>query len=408
MSEAEVMKRFEERETNQVLVARQPICASNQKTLGYELLFRNSLENRAIIGDPDLATAQVIVNSFMEIGLDKIVGSSLAFINVTREFIIGNNCQSLPTDRVVLEILEDTVPDLELINALTALSALGYRFALDDFDFGPQTRPLIPFCDYVKVDLRAVQRGHVEGELRSLGNVKLLAEKVETLEEYDFCRRVGFDYFQGYFFCRPHIMYGTKIPTDKISLFRLLAKLRDPEVSPRDLETIFSEDISLRRYINSAHVGLTKKVESVAHAVRMVGTEHIRRLASLIMLTSVDDKPRELIVLSLVRAKMCELLAKRMGLSNSDAFFTVGLFSTLEAFLDCSMTEALDKLPLSDEIKIALIDGFGPLGEVLGFVLAYEKVQLDPRKIKLDSLAIRNVYIESVCWGDQFMTGLAA
>jgi len=407
---SEAGEHVEERKTNEVLVARQPICALNQKTLGYELLFRNSSENRAIIGDPDLATAQVIVNSFMEIGLDKIVGSSLAFINVTREFILGGNCRSLPTDRVVLEILEDTIPDLELINALTELSAAGYRFALDDFDFGPQTRALIPFCDFVKVDLRAVQRARVEDQLRSLVNVKLLAEKVETREEYDFCKRAGFDYFQGYYFCKPQIVHGTKIPTNKVSLFRLLAKLSDPEVSPRDIETVVSEDVSLSyrllRYINSAYVGLKKKVDSVAHAVRMVGTEHIRRLASLIMLTSIDGKPRELVVLSLVRAKMCELLAMKMGFPHREAFFTVGLFSTLDAFLDCSMAEAMDKLPLSDEIHKALIQGTGRLGEVLQCVIAYEQTQLDPRNIKLDSISLRNAYIESVGWGDQFMTHL--
>jgi EAL and modified HD-GYP domain-containing signal transduction protein len=405
-----VVERAEEHKINEVFVARQPICALNQKTLGYELLFRNSFENRAVIGDADLATAQVIVNSFMEIGLDKIVGSSLAFINVTREFILGDNCRSLPSDRVVLEILEDTIPDLELINALTALSAAGYRFALDDFDFGPRTRPLIPFCDFVKVDLRAVQRANIEDQLRSLVKVKLLAEKVETQEEYDFCKRVGFEYFQGYYFCKPHIVHGTKIPTNKVSLFRLLAKLSDPEVSSRDIETVVSEDVSLSyrllRYINSAYVGLKKKVDSVAHAVRMVGTEHIRRLASLIMLTSIDGKPRELVVLSLVRAKMCELVAMRMGFPHKDAFFTVGLFSTLDAFLDCSMVEAMDKLPLSDEIHKALIEGTGHLGEVLQCVIAYERAQLDPRKIKLDSISLRNAYIESVGWGDQFITRL--
>jgi len=408
----EVARQDEKAQSNEVLVARQPICAANQKTLGYELLFRSSLENRAIIDDPDLATAQVIVNSFMEIGLDKIVGPSLAFINVTREFILGNHCRSLPSDRVVFEILENTIPDRELMNALTALSASGYRFALDDYDFGSQTRPLIPFCDFVKVDLRAVQRADVEDQLKSLANVKLLAEKVETLEEYDFCKRVGFDYFQGYYFSKPNIIQGTKIPTNKVSVFRLLAKLRDPEVSPRDLEAIVGQDISLSykllRYINSAYLGLKKKVESVGHAVRMVGTEHIRLLASLIMLTSMDGKPRELVVLSLIRAKMCELLAMRLGLPNQDAFFTVGLFSALDAFLDCSMNDALDKLPLSDEIKRALTDGAGPLGEILQTVLSYEHLGSDPSEIKLNPSSMRSAYMESVCWGDQLMTTLAA
>ncbi len=394
------------------LVARQPICGLNQKTFGYELLFRNSAANYATIIDPDLATAQVIVNSFMEIGLDRIVGPSLAFINVSQDFIVKNRCRTLPPDRVVFEILEDTVPDRELIDALTSLSRSGYRFALDDYEFTNQTAPLLPHCEFVKVDLRQVSRDRIGEQLKSLQGNKLLAEKVETRDEYDFCKALGFEYFQGYYFCKPHIIAGTKVPTSRISIFRLLAKLRDPEVSTKELETIVSEDLSLSykllRYINSAYVGLKRKVESVGHAVRMVGTDHIRLLASLIMLTSMDDKPRELLSVSLIRAKMCELLATRLAAPNKESFFTVGLFSTLDAFLDCSMSDALDKLPLSDEIRNALLARKGTLGEVLQCVLAYEQTDLAAKDIRLDTTAIRNAYVESVFWGENLMNGLAA
>jgi EAL and modified HD-GYP domain-containing signal transduction protein len=398
--------------SDEVLVARQPICGVNQKTLGYELLFRDSSANYATIVDADLATAQVIVNSFMEIGLDRIVGPSLAFINVSKEFITSNRCRTLPPERVVFEILEDTVPDRDTIDALVSLKSSGYRFALDDYDFVNQTRPLLPYCDYVKVDLRQVDRESVGEQIKALGGKKLLAEKVETREEYDFCRSAGFEYFQGYFFCKPHIVSGTKIPTSRLSIFRLLSKLRDPDVSTKELESIVSEDLSLSykllRYINSAYLGLKRQVESVPHAVRMVGTDHIRLLATLIMLTSMNDKPRELLVVSLIRAKMCELLAAKLKLDNKEQFFTVGLFSTLDAFLDCSMNEALDKLPLSDDIHKALLQRQGTLGEVLDCVLAYEQADIASKNIRLDTTSVRDAYMESVHWGENLITGLAA
>ena len=399
--------------TPQVLVARQPICGLNARTFAYELLFRSPGATRAVFSDPDLATAQVIVNSFMDIGLDRIVGAAPAFINVTQDFIVKNNCRSLPKDRVVFEILEDTVPDQQLFKALESLTEDGYHFALDDFAFGDRLRPLLKFCDYVKVDLRQINRDELAEQLRTLEGIKLLAEKVETHEEYEFCRQMGFHYFQGYYFCKPNIVTGSKIAANKLSVFRLMSKLRDPNVNPRELEKIVGEDISLSykllRYINSAFLSLRRNIESVGHAVRMVGTDQIRMLASLLMLTSLDDKPRELVTISLIRARMCELLAMRLDVKNPETFFTVGLFSTLDAFLDCPMNEALSKLPLSDEIKAALLNREGSLGDILKCVLEYEQASMDePRQKKLDVGSVRNAYVESVSWGENLMTAMAA
>jgi len=223
---------------------------------------------------------------------------------------------------------------------------------------------------------------------------------------------MGFDYFQGYYFCKPDIIRGTTAPTNKVSVFRLLAKLREPDVNPRDLERIVAEDLSLSykllRDINSACMGLKRQIDSVGHAVRMVGTEHIRMLTSLMMLTNMEDKPRELLIVSLIRAKMCELLAMRLGVGNKEAFFTVGLFSTLDAYLDCPMNDALDTLPLSDEIRKALLQFEGPLGEVLKCVLSFEQTPDDPQRMKLDSNSVRHAYVESLCWGETLLGGMAA
>jgi EAL and modified HD-GYP domain-containing signal transduction protein len=383
-------------------VARQPICDAAQRTFAYELLFRNSDANRATIVNGEKATADVVVNSFMEIGLERMVGSALAFINVTHDFIADGHCRALPKDRVVLEILEDTPEDFELTVELNRLRATGYRFALDDYTFAGAARTLLPYSTFVKVDLRQVDRASIERELPRLReqNQALLAEKVETREEFEFCKRVGFEYFQGYFFCRPDIVSTITIPANRASLFRLLAKLHNPEIDARELEAIVGEDLSLSykllRYINSAYLGLSSTIESVGHAVRLVGIDHIRMLASLLMLSTVNDKPKELITISLIRAKMCQLEASRLGFAKQEPFFTVGLFSALDAFLDCPMDQALNSLPLSDRIRHALLKGDGPLGEVLTKVLDYER---NP----LGSQGLTPAYWEAVDWQQQLL-----
>jgi EAL and modified HD-GYP domain-containing signal transduction protein len=340
----------------------------------------------------------------MEIGLDRMVGPSLAFINVTPEFILSDYCRSMPRDRVVFEILEDTIPGTRLIEAVRQLSQEHYRFALDDFAFESARLPLLPFCSFVKVDLSLADRNMIANGLGDLKQspVKLLAEKVETFEEFDFCKAAGFDYFQGYFFCRPRILSVSRIPPNRVSICRLLSRLQHPDIKSHDIETIVEEDLSLSyrllRYINSACIAIPRKIDSISHAVRLVGLDHIKLLASLIMLTSLDDKPRELLTVSLVRARMCSLLAEKFRLRNTDAFFTVGLFSTLDAFLDCPMEEALRMLPLSDEIRQALLTRTGPLGPIFHSVLAYERGQWDAVRSGLESEIITEVYLSALEW----------
>lgn len=396
------------------LVARQPICDPNQNTFAYELLFRASAANAAAVFNADRATAQVIVNSFLEIGFERLLGSSPAFINVTDHFILADYCRSLPKDRVVFEILEDTVPNQPLMEALRQLTNAGYRFALDDYTFQPHMAALLPFCTFLKVDVRQAERGQIAAELSHLRGkrFKFLAEKVETIGEFEFCREAGFHYFQGYFFCRPRMLSGSTVPYNRVAICRLLAKLHQPDVSTHEIEAIVGEDLSvsyrLLRYINSASVALTKMVQSINHAVRLVGTEQIRLLASLILLTSLDDKPRELLTTSLIRAKMCELLARRLGHHSTESFFTVGLFSALDAFLNCSMQEALELLPLAEDIRGALLDGSGEAGEILRSVLSYEQAGWGTSAVTAGHSVTRDAYMQSLVWADSLVKSFSA
>src|SRR5712671_205101 len=304
---------------SRALVARQPICERDQKTFGYELLFRKPGVNRAVIDDPDHATAQVIVSSFFEIGLERMVGSSIAFVNVTRDFILGNFCRFLPKDRVVFEISEETMPDSELLERLAALRTEGFRFALDDFAYQEHLHSLLPYCSFVKVDLRQADRIRMAGEIASLREypVMLLAEKVQSNEEFEFCQQMGFEYFQGYFLSKPKLVTTAKLPLHRGSVSRVLARIHEPDITAREVEAIIGEDIALSyrllRYMNSAAIARPRKIESISHAVRLVGIDGIRMFTNLVMLSSGDDPPQERMRTCLVRARMCQLLAPRTG-----------------------------------------------------------------------------------------------
>lgn len=400
---------------SKAVVARHPICDRDQNTFAYELLFRQPGETCATIDNADRATAQVIVNSFMEIGLDRMAGNSTAFINVTREFILENYCRSLPKDRVVFEILEDTHVDTALLYAVHKLTQDGYVFALDDYTFEERMLPLLPYCRYIKVDARQTRLDVVANKVGALRKfpVKLLAEKVETAVEFDFFKEEGFEYFQGFFFCKPRIFSSARISRNRVAVCRLLAKLHQPDVNTHEIEAIVSEDLSLSyqllRYINSAAIALPKQIESIGHAVRLVGTDQIRLLASLMMLASVDEKPQELLTISLVRARMCELVAQQYNYPNANAYFTVGLFSTLDAFLDCSLDEALKLLPLSDGIRGALLAHEGKLGEVLKRVQVYETgdwAALD--ELRADPAPLGRAYLRAVEFCENLMQQINA
>jgi EAL and modified HD-GYP domain-containing signal transduction protein len=284
--------------------------------LGYELLFRDSAVDRAIFSDGDQATAEVILNTFMDIGLDEVVGRNLAFINFGRNLIMANYCESLPRERVVFELLESIEPDEALLKRLSQLKNAGYRIALDDFICADPYFRLLENVQYVKLDMLATDRKMVENSVATLKKfpVKLIAEKVETREDFQFCRDLGFDYFQGYFFCRPELVTSHRLPVNRLATIRLITKLNNPDIKMKELEEALSQDVALSykllRYANSAVCGLPREIESIRHAVVLVGLERMRIWASLILFSGLEDKPRDLIVTGATRARMCEKLVR--------------------------------------------------------------------------------------------------
>lgn len=389
----------------QAVVARQPIYRYGLDVFAYELLYRDNELNEAAFTNGDQATAQVLLNAFLEIGLERVVGPNLAFVNIPRNFLLSDYCTSLPKDRVVLEILEDSVPDKPLISSLSKLSKKGYQIALDDFTYSEWFRPLLELTNIVKIDIQAQSRVVLPRQLDSLRqfDLKVLAEKVETHEEFDFCKSLGFDYYQGFFFCKPKIISGEKLPVNRVAALRLVAKLQDPKATISEIEQTVGQDVAvsykLLRYVNSATNAIKRQIGSIRHAVTLVGTKRIRSWASLIMFAGMDDKPRELMITAIVRARMCEQLAIAMRQQNGEQFFTVGLFSVLDALLDRPLADALQLLPLAEEVHNAILDQAGLMGATLHCVLAYERSDWKEAVCRnLGHESIRDAYLNSVEW----------
>lgn len=396
-----------------IYIGRQPIFDRDLNVFAYELLFRSGTQNHAGEFDGDQATSRVIVNAFIEIGLDQLVGTHRAFINLTRGFVTSSAPLPFPKDRVVLEVLEDIRPDAEVIAGVRNLAAQGYSVALDDFVFNENLRPLIEHAEIVKLDLMSMSREQLDEHVRLLRdyNVKLLAEKIETQEEFEHCKELGFDYFQGYFLSIPNIVQGTQLPPNRLAVLQLLSKLQNPDSKTGEIEKLVSQDVALSykllRYINSAFFALPKKIDSIRQAVVYLGTSAIKTWITLLVVAGLGNKPAELVTQAMQRAKMCELLAQTAKRPHGEAYFTVGLFSLLEALMDAPLEKILEALPFSDDIRDALLKQEGAYGEALACVIAYEKG--DFLRARFDRLApsqMTDAYLASARWADQSASAL--
>jgi len=383
-------------------IGRQPIYDRRLEVFAYELLFRCP---GAPLPGGDAMTAQIILNSVLDMGLESVAGDRTVFINLTTGFLDGSYPLPFAPQQIALEILEDVEPTPAVLGNLRELVRRGYTLALDDFRFRPGIEALLPFVKLVKLDVLALGehelRDHIE-RLRPFG-VKLVAEKLESYDEFELCRELGFDYFQGYFLAKPHVMEARRAGTNRLVVLQLLARLQDPSAEFSDLETIIVRDVALAyrllRYTNSAAFALRREVASVREALLLLGTHTIRNWASLILLSRVNDKPRDLLTTALIRARMCEQLARLTGQRDPQHYFTAGLLSVLDALMDQPMERLVNALPLIHDIKRALVERRGPIGDALSRVLHYERADWD----KLDGgglepSAYTRSFIEAVRW----------
>jgi len=397
-----------------LFIARQPIYNRDQGVMGYELLYRNNSRNYADISDGDLASCETILNTFMHIGIDNLAGSALAFINLPREFIVNADLTPMFNEQAVLEILEDIKPDEEVINGIKRLKDEGYQIALDDFVFKEEFIPFVELADYIKIDIHALSRYEVIRQFEQCKqyDARLIAEKIETHELYQFCYELGFDFFQGYFFCYPEMLKKKSLPSNKLVILKLISKLQNPEIESSELEEILVQDITLSykllRYINSASFGLRREVDSIKDAIVLLGINNLKNWVSLIMMSQItDSKPTELIITGMIRGKMCELLAQKHHPDVAHQMFIIGLFSVLDALMDQPLIDLLDTVILSTDIKLALLDYAGNQGEIYKYVLQYEKSNWnDLNESNINAEEFIQSYLTAVNWADESMKSL--
>ena len=400
----------------EILVGRQPIFNNYLQVDAYELLFRSAGSgNQARFVDGDQATTEVILNSFSEIGLADLVGDKRIFINATRNFLTGKYPIPIPPDKLVLEVLEDITIDKELVAALKDFAARGYHIALDDVVSLKRIQPLLGIAKTIKVDLLSIDRTGLPALVQSLKRYKinLLAEKVETQKELKFCKHLGFTYFQGYFLCKPNIVKGRRLDTSRLVILQSLAKLQDPQINFQDLEQIIAQDVSLGykllKLVNSAHYAVREPVKSISQAVSFIGLEQLRGWMTLLLLSAIPNKPRELTNIAMSRAKMGEILARSIGVGPVESYFMVGLFSVLDALVDMPMQQAIAHLPIAEDITNALLHRTGRMGEVLEVIIAHEKGDWDNMpKLVIDPAVVQGSYMKAVKWAGSFLEPAAS
>lgn len=395
-------------------MARQPIYDESLRLHAYELLYRSGQTGQAGNLGPE-EELHALANVLVEVGLDRLAGSTLAYINVPSTLLASDALRLLPANRVVLEVLEDTPWNDEVERNLRDLKADGYRLALDDYIFEERHDPFLEIVEIVKVDVMGVPNDKLKAGKAKLTRwgQKYLAEKVETPDEFQACQKMGFDYFQGYFFSKPATVRGSGVPANQGLSMSLLTKLQDPEIAIDELERLLVANVALchkvLRLVNSAAMGLTREVDSIRQALMFLGTARIRTLASLAVMTAIPGKTPELYELAMVRARYCEAIAKEASFDSPEKHFTVGLLSVLDALTDLPMDEVIQELPLCNEVSEALCGTAlnTPCSRTLRHTLSVERGDWAGAETNLPGVPT-HLYLDSVTWAEEQQRQMAA
>jgi len=389
-------------------VARQPIFTTEEKVFGYELLFRDGVEDYFREQDADLASRRALDTS-LQMGLQTLCDGRRAFVNCTREVLLKDYITLLPSPHTVVEVLESVPPDDLVKAALQRLKQAGYTVALDDFTTDDPREPLADFADIIKVDVRATTPEQRATLIRRYGpwRCRMLAEKVESREEFTACKTAGFVYFQGYFFRKPELLQAREVPANRLSYVRLLQAVSRPELELRELENLIKQEASicyrLLRYLNSAAFGIQNEVHSIRHALAMLGEREVRRWIRLVTtLTAGDGKSSELVTSAMVRARFCELMSRGVPSGESDLFL-MGLLSMIDLILEMPMPRILEAISVDSDTKAVLLGGSSRLRPLYELMLARESGDWQgtaehAKKLGLTESEVAQAYWHAMQW----------
>lgn len=392
-----------------VALARQPIVDSRLAVMGYELLYRkNAVAAQADIIDDVGATAQVIAASLFEMGMENLVGTSKAFINFPRAYLLSPSGMPIDKENIVVEVLENSGFDAILLASLRRWSKAGCSIALDDFVFDSKLTPFVELADYIKLDILALGHSAFHQQVEALRgfDAKIIAEKVETWEDYQFCRLLGVEYFQGYFFEKPELVSSKASKVNSMTLLQLMSSLLNTSVlSIDDLERIVSQDAGLvhklLRYLNSPVTGLVASVDSVRLAIMLIGVEKLKSITNLLLMSEMVGDRHVLLEQIMVRAKHAELFAKSRGYNNQDKYFLAGMLSMIDVCTGMKLDEVLGELPLPSEFINAIVHRSGRVGNALDLVEHYGNGHTIKNPQDLDDL--KKTYLDAIKWADDFL-----
>jgi c-di-GMP-related signal transduction protein len=393
-----------------VHVGRQPIYDRSGDVIGYELLFRDAVEATQASSRSAEATSKVIVAAFTEFGLEQLVGARACFINITREFLVGELPVPFDANQAVLEVVETVEVDDAVVAGVADLVARGFTIALDDFRPGAHDR-LLDYATYVKVDLLDVDPEEVGAVVRRIRErhpqIQLIAERLETEDDLHRASELGFEFFQGHVLGRPHVVSTAALSPARLNRIKLLSSLAAPEVDFDEVVDRIVDDPALTYRLlqatNSAASGLTVRVSSVREAAVLLGLTTIRQWVGLMLLSDLAEATEEQLAVVMTRARLCQIVAERLELA-ADVGYGVGLLSGVADLLRRPAGEVARELPLTADVVDALADGSGRLGQMLTAVLGYERGD-DPRGLAelLHADGAMTAYLEAVAWCNGLM-----
>jgi c-di-GMP phosphodiesterase len=396
-----------------IFLGRQPIFDLDEQVIAYELLYRNTETNSFPQVDSDRATLDVLINAFVTMGVEEVAGGKPCFVNFTENLLLGTLPDYLEPSKIVIEILEDVKITPQLIERIKELSMRGFKIALDDFIIQPEYMglydDLFQYVNYIKIDFLitpALERMQLEDRIKTFyPHIRLLAEKVETHQQFKIAIQTGYSLFQGYFFEQPQVLKTKDIPANALQYFHIVTLLREdePDISriAESIEVDISLSYKLLQIVNMSPKRKRSKIRSIKQAVLMVGLAELRKWLYLLALRELpqhenEDVYKELMKSSLYRAKVSERLAKQNFLQNSSEYALLGLFSLIDTLLKTPMHEILGQLPLSEEIIATLSNNETSLTPYLQLSIAMDKADFDKIKQYATQLSISTEVVHEI------------
>ena len=389
---------------NDVLIARHPVFDKDLDIVGFNIIIKRYNEIFNIIANEQYNISQIIPNSLLGFDTEKLSGPYLSFFPISPQLINSNIAELIDPGNTVLEI-NRTFDNDQCKDQLRNCSKVGFTIVYDGHDIFEINDQLLKLIDIVKIDFKKSELSKIIGFVQYLSknNKKTLVKNINSLDEFDVCKKIGIDYYQGSFIWQPQKIITNKTSSSRIVILRLLSRLHDPLIDFEEMGELIKSDATLSykllRLINSAYYAMPKRIESIHQALILIGMKRIKNWASLLLLSSVTDKPVYLIFTALERAKMCEILSDEYNTSNKDVAFLTGLFSVLDLIFDLPLKDVLSTLSLTEEIENALLNYEGKMGEILMSVIAYQKGEwIEALKSGLNHDIIRTAFIESLVW----------